>query len=339
MLRPDKPARRGLAFVVALLLCAALSLLHHQSVKARGSDPITGTVRDLGLVPAQGLMTAAGRWWHDTVTACFQGPALARRNRALAAQAHALLVQNKDLQSAQAENIRLRALLSFQQKSPVPLLAAEVVAIDPSAQTDTLILARGAADGVRPRTPVLAANGALVGQVLDVSLRSCSVLLLTDSACSVGAQIVRRLPLAAAPEPPRSLKLPRPIITVAVKNGPVGICQGDRAGHMTLTYLPAQADVRVGDIATTSGLGGIYPKGIPLGTVEAVTADKARSEKTARLRPAADLNHLEQAFLRLKPAFAAHTDTANTYPSLPNADFVNPSPSAINPSPNAQAAP
>lgn len=340
MLRPDKPARRGLAFVLALLLCAALSLLHHQSVKARGSDPVTGTVRDLGLVPAQGLMTGAGRWWHDTVTACLQGPALARRNRALAAQAHALLVQNKDLQNAQAENKRLRALLRFQQKSPATLLAAEVVAIDPSAQTDTLILARGAADGVRPRTPVLAANGALVGQVLDVSPRSCSVLLLTDSACSVGAQIVRRIPLAAAPE------LPRPPKTIAVKNGPVGICQGDRAGRMTLTYLPAQADVRVGDIATTSGLGGIYPKGIPLGTVEAVTADKARSEKTARLRPAADLDHLEQAFLRLKPAPAAPADTANTYPPLANADFVNPSssavnpnPNAVNPSPRAQAAP
>lgn len=313
MLRPDKPARRAPAFMLALLVCVALSLLHHQSIKARGSDPVTGTVRDLGLVPAQGLMTGAGRWWHDTVTACFQGPALARRNRALSVQAHALLVQNKDLQSARAENIRLRALLGFQQKSPVPLLAAEVVAIDPNAQTDTLILARGSEDGVRPRTPALAPNGALVGQVLDVSPRSCSVLLLTDAACSVGAQIVRRLPPSAA------LGRLRPAATIAVKNGPVGICQGDRAGHMTLTYLPAQADVRVGDLVTTSGLGGIYPKGIPLGTVETVTADKARSAKTAGLRPAADLDHLEQAFLRLKPAPAAAVpgDPATASPLQP----------------------
>ncbi len=297
MLRPPNSARRGLAFGLALLLCVALSILHHQSIKARGTDPVTGTVRDLGLVPAQGLTTQIGRWWHDTVTACFQGPALARRNRALAAQLHALLVQNQEMTGAQAENIRLRALLGFQQKSPMPLLAAEVVAIDPSSQTDTLILSRGSADGVRPRAVALAPNGALVGPVLDVSPHSCSVLMLTDSACSVGAQIVRHAP--SLPLTPGVMAPPK---AVAVRNGPVGICQGDRAGSMVLTYLPAVADVRVGDLVTTSGLGGIYPKGIPLGRVETVTADKTRTVKTARLRPAVDLDHLEQAFLRIKPA-------------------------------------
>ncbi len=314
MLRPDKPARHGLAFALALFLCVALSVLHHQSLRVRGSDPVTGTVRDMGLVPAQGLATQMGRWWHDSVTACFQGPTLARRNRTLAAQLHALLVQNKDLQSAQAENVRLRALLGFQQKSPVPLLAAEVVAIDPSAQIDTLILARGSADGVRPRTPVLAPNGALVGQVLDVSPHSCAVLLLTDSACSVGAQVVRRL------APPAGLLPARPAKAVAARSGPVGICVGDRAGHMTLTYLPAQADVRVGDRVTTSGLGGVFPKGIPVGTVESVTADTSRSVKTARLRPAADLEHLEQAFLRIKPApvLVSPADPVGASPPLPN---------------------
>ncbi len=316
MLRPSNPARRGLAFVLALLLCAVLSVLHRQSIKARGSDPVTGAVRDLGLVPAQGLATHMGRWWHDTITACFQGPALARRNRALAAQVHALLVQNQNLSLAQAENARLRALLGFQRKSPMPLLAAEVVAIDPSAQADTLILARGTADGVRLRAVALAPNGALVGPVLDVSPHSCSVLMLTDSGCSVGAQVVRRA------APPAMLFSSRAAKTIVVRNGPVGICQGDRAGHMTLTYLPAVADVRAGDLVTTSGLGGIYPKGIPLGTIETVTADKTRTVKTARLRPAVDLEHLEQAFLRIKPApdTAVPADPASLSPPDPNAD-------------------
>jgi rod shape-determining protein MreC len=317
MLQPPNPARRGLAFILALLLCVALSVLHRQSIKARGSDTVTGTVRDLGLVPAQGLTTQLGHWWHDTITACFQGPVLARRNQDLAAQVHALLVQNQNLNLAQAENVRLRALLGFQQKSPLPLLAAEVVAIDPSAQTDTLILARGTADGVRPRAVALAPNGALVGPVLDVSSHSCSVLMLTDSACSVGAQVVRRA------APPVLLFSSRAAKTISVRNGPVGICQGDRAGHMTLTYLPAVADVRVGDLVTTSGLGGIYPKGIPIGTVEVVTADKARSVKTARLRPAVDLDHLEQAFLRIKPtpAIALPADPVSLSPPDPNANM------------------
>lgn len=343
MLRQDKPARRGLLFALALLLCVALSVLHRQSIRARGHDPVTGTVRDLGLVPAQSVSVQAGRWWHDTVTACFQSPALARRDRALVAQVHALVAQNQQLQSAQIENARLRALLGFQQKSPMPLLAAEVVAIDPSAQTDTLILARGSADGVRPRTVALAPNSALVGTVLDVSPHSCSVLLLTDAACSVGAQIVRRVPPPGLFGPLRAAK------TIPVKNGPVGICQGDRAGHMTLTYLPAQADVRVGDLVTTSGLGGVYPKGITVGVVETVTADPARSEKTARLRPAADLDHLEQAFLRIKPAPSAPPPAASepAMPAGPTASEAG-SPAGptasepvapAGPNPGAQAAP
>ena len=126
---------------------------------------------------------------------------------------------------------------------------------------------------------MLSPDGALVGQVLDVSPRACSVLLLTDAGSSAGAEVVR---------PGTALK----------KNVPrIGICQGDRAGHLLLTFPRIDADVLPGDRVVTSGLGTVFPKGLPLGTVVAVSTDKTRSVKTAMLRPAADFDHLEQAFL------------------------------------------
>lgn len=324
MLKAERPARRGWTLGLALLLCGALGVLHRQSVRPGGPDPAIGVARDMALVPGQTMSVRVGRWWHDTVTASFQGPTLARRNRALQAQVHVLLAQNKDLVGAQIENGRLRRLLRFQKKSPVPLLAAEVLAIDPSPLADTLILGRGRADGVRPRTVVLAPNGALVGQVVDASAHSCSVLLLTDAGSSVGAQVVRRaaapvLPYApanAAPAlganaasgpavPSAEATNALPPKTLLPKGGPIGICQGAHGGLLALTYLPVDADVRAGDLVTTSGLGGVFPKGVTIGIVDSVVVDKTRSVKSARLRPAADLDHLEEAFLRLKPRLAA----------------------------------
>ena len=83
---------------------------------------------------------------------------------------------------------------------------------------------------------------------------------------------------------------------------------------MDLTYLPAEADVQAGDLVTTSGLGGVFPKGVSIGVVTSVIVDKSRSVKTARIQPSADLEHLEEAFLRVKrrlPALADDTPQAS----------------------------
>ena len=239
-------------------------------------------MRDAALVPTQTALFGLDRWWQGHVTALFRGPRLARDNARLQAEAEALRAQNTELLAAQAENDRLRLALGFQKRSPRPLLAAEVVALKPTPQTDTLILSRGARDGVRPQEVVLSPDGALVGQVLDVSPSACSVLLLTDAGSSAGAEVVRPAP------PPRNVP----------KNVPrIGICQGDRAGHLLLTFPRIDADVRPGDRVVTSGLGTVFPKGLPLGTVVSVSTDKTRAVKTATVRPAVDFDHLEQVFL------------------------------------------
>jgi rod shape-determining protein MreC len=278
MARPERGDRRTLTtFLLVLLLCGILSLVHRQAAqRGGGSDPITGFVRDAGLLPGQIGAARFGQWWHVNVGSAFAGPHLARENTALKSQVAALTLQNEQMQDLQSENHRLRELLRFQDKAPIPLLAAEVVALKPSPQIDTMILARGARDGVHAQSVVLGPSGALVGQVLETSPFSCSVLLLTDTASSVGVETFR-----------------------PGKAGPVGIVQGDRAGNLLLIDLPREADVRPGDRVATSGLGGVYPKGLPVGTVLSVAFDKATALKMARVRPAADFNHLDEAFLRL----------------------------------------
>ncbi|MBV9849348.1 MAG: rod shape-determining protein MreC [Armatimonadetes bacterium] len=279
MMHRARGRREWQGLAAALLLCAGLTALHRQRTHTGRADPVVGVVRDAALVPTQSLLFGVGQWWQGHVTALAQGPRLARENARLQAEAETLQAQNTALMAAQAENDRLRRLLGFERRSPRRLLAAEVIALKPTPQTDTLILGRGGRDGVRPQQIVLSPDGALVGQVLDVSPRACSVLLLTDTGSSAGAEIVR-------PGQPLKKGTPR-----------IGICQGDRAGHLLLTFPRIDADVRPGDRVVTSGLGTVFPKGLLLGVVVSVSSDRTRSVKTAALRPAVDFDHLEEAFL------------------------------------------
>jgi rod shape-determining protein MreC len=274
MVRMQRDNQRGVAILLALLLCGAVSAIHKQIEHKRGNDPVTGVVRDAALVPAQTAGVRVSRWWHSNVASLFAGPRLAHQNHTLETQVMALTAQNRDLLAAQAENDRLRQLLDFERKSSLPLLAAEVTALKPSNQQDTVILNRGTSDGVHVHSIVLAANGALIGQVLDVSAHSCTVLMLTDNNSSVGAEV-----------------------KTDQGSAPIGVCQGQGSGQLKLTYLRSDAPVAPGATVVSSGLGGTYPANVPVGTVTAVTVDRTRSLKSATIRPAADLDHLDEAFL------------------------------------------
>lgn len=353
MARAPRDNNRGIAVLLALLICGALNAIHRTNERSRGHDPVTGIVRDAALVPAQTATVRISRWFKTYVVSVFQGPRLARENQQLRAKVLSLSVANKQLADAQAENDRLRTLLDFQRKSPKPLLAAEVTALKPSPQTDTVVLNRGLSDGVHLHSIVVASNGALVGQVIDVSPHSSTALILTDLGSSVGAQVIPEAVPAPAPQSPAATSSPaQPAVKVgpdgkplnpadpnsakpgavpvngtattpAVPNTPaktaadaqavdpsvktdptkgtaqrpVGICRGKGSGQVFITYLRSDAEIKPGDSVSTSGLGGVFPAGIPVGTVQVVTTDNTRSMKWATIRPSADLDHLDEAFI------------------------------------------
>ncbi len=297
-MRPERDKRRGGVLLLALLACGLLTALHARAAQRGQADPVSHLVRDLSLVPAQTLVARMGRSWHLSIGSLLAGPKLARENAALNAHVLELSAQNNDLLTAQAENVRLRRLLGFEQTSLRPLLAVQVSALKPNPHFDTLTLNQGSARGVHLRSVVLSPSGALVGQVLDVSPQSCDVLLLTDADSSVGTLIHNHTP-----------------------HWPVGICQGAGSGRMQITYLRSDAVLHVGDAVTTSGLGGVFPAAIPLGQIESITVDKTRSLQTAVVRPAADFDHLEEAFviqpLPSRPAPPAPTFIPPAAPPLP----------------------
>lgn len=174
-----------------------------------------------------------------------------------------------------AENIRLRSLLKFKQGyTSYNMVGASVIERDYGGWTHTMVIDRGEDSGIKKYMPVIIPSG-LVGFVSEVYMNSARVQLLLDPRTTVGG-IVQR---------PAS----RVVSMVTGNSG--------NPGYLTFMSLPKESDVIKGDTIVTSGYGGVYPKGLIIGTVEKVDVDSEGGTQSAEIRPAADFAHMEEVFI------------------------------------------
>lgn len=174
-----------------------------------------------------------------------------------------------------AENIRLRKLLKFKQGyTSYNMVGASVIERDYGGWTHTMVIDRGEDSGIKKYMPVIIPSG-LVGFVSEVYMNSSRVQLLLDPRTTVGG-IVQR---------PAS----RVVSMVSGNSGNPGL--------LSFMSLPKESDVIKGDIIVTSGYGGVYPKGLVIGTVEQVDVDSEGGTQSAEIRPAADFAHMEEVFI------------------------------------------
>ena len=169
---------------------------------------------------------------------------------------------------------RLQALLRFRSQVAAPSLAAQVIARDPSLEFQTLTIDRGTSDGVRRDMAVIAPAG-VVGRIVKHGAHAALVQLLIDRDAAAGAIVERS------------------------RAG--GTVKGRGVDPlMRLEYMSNLADVKVGDTVVTSGLDGIYPKGVVIGRVESV--ERGGGVFTAvRVRPAVDFSELEEVLVVTVP--------------------------------------
>lgn len=182
-----------------------------------------------------------------------------------------------------AENIRLRALLGFEATYPqYQLLGARVIAREYGAWVHTVTIDRGSHDGVTKYMPVMVPAGA-VGFVADVFPDSARVQLILDPRTAVSG-IVQR---------PESR-----VSSIVTGNG-------NDAAHPEMINIVKEGDIVVGDTVVTSGYGGLYPKGLLIGTVTSIVPDPSGVVKRAVLTPAVDFNRMEEVFVILTPSEVA----------------------------------
>ena len=198
---------------------------------------------------------------------------LERDNNALQTDNRQLKATNQALRDVEHEVNRLRHALNYRERSVFKLVPAEIIARDASTWWHTVTINRGKEDKVEGDMPVVTDEG-LVGKTTTVSQNISIVLLVSDENCRVAASV----------EGSREQ----------------GIVSGERVtGGLTpllnLNFLSKQADLKPGQKAYTSGVGGVFPSGLLIGAVKSFRVRELDGQ--AQITPAVDLAHLEDVFV------------------------------------------
>ncbi len=177
-------------------------------------------------------------------------------------------------EDAQRQLQELEEALGVKESRPDDeFVVADVIAQDPSGLKRALAIDRGRKDGLDEGMVVLSKSGSLVGTIFRVYEDFAWLRLVTDPNSAVNAVVLSE--------------------GDGEGSGPRGIAAGDLRGSLSLEMLPAGASVAEGDLVTTSGLGGNYPRALLVGSVKSVQQKPQALFKTATVDPAADLSALD----------------------------------------------
>jgi rod shape-determining protein MreC len=192
-------------------------------------------------------------------------------NQRLARQLLILQQKAQRLAVLEAENVRLRELLNSSARLDARVFVAEIIGIDADPNRQEMVVNKGAPDQVFRGQAVLDANG-LIGQVVDVGPLASRILLITDATHAMSVQVNR--------------------------NGMRTLVAG--TGHpdrLRLLYVPDTADIIVGDLLVSTGLGRRYPAGYPVATVTAVERIPGQAFLQVEARPTAHLDRVSHVLL------------------------------------------
>ena len=224
------------------------------------------------VAPIQNVVTRTIRFSGDSWRQYFYLVSVAHENERLRGNLSQATERIHRCQETELANERLRDLLNFKQSQPRLVLAAEVIGRDPSPWFKSVTIDKGAVDGLRKGLPVVVPEG-IVGQVTEVAPRYAKVLLMIDRNNAVDALVQR--------------------------NRARGIIKGEPTGSCRFEYVLRKHDIKPGDVVISSGLDGVYPKGLRVG--EVVSADQPASGifQNVRVRPFVDFERMEEILVLL----------------------------------------
>jgi rod shape-determining protein MreC len=248
----------------ALYILAPLLLLHLTLISLQVEDP-QGTLLFRRAVltlstPAFRVVSGVNSAVRETWTGWVWLRGAREENRTLHESVRQLKLREHMLEEARLENERLRRLLGYRERLAHPSIAARVVGRSPDYLSNVAFVDRGASDGVQADSPVVTEAG-VIGRVILVFPESSQVQLITNPDAAVGATVTRTQSL--------------------------GVVKGTGNPILELHYVGATEQIEVGDTLVTSGLDGVFPSGIPVGTV--VSSRRGKSVfREIEIQPSAD---------------------------------------------------
>lgn len=263
--------KRHRIIVLAVVLLVSTLLLYSYNLRHKGTTTLFERTVLTVSTPLQSsvdvFVDEIARLWTNylwLVNARQENTHLKEENRNLQGELAAL-------SEIRLENDRLRRLLDFVNEIEHPELPARVIAEDASRWARTVVIDKGTDMGVHEGLPVVVAEG-VVGRVIKAAPNSARVLLITDASSAV-ASLVQRTRTR-------------------------GVARG--AGDlMTLDYASREDNLEEGDLLVTSGMGGVFPKGLVVGRVVAAEQGKFGLFQDVEVAPSADFSRLEEVLVLL----------------------------------------
>jgi len=197
---------------------------------------------------------------------------LRNENRRLKREMDALTMENHRFLESLTTNKRLQKLLQFKETINYPVLAVQVIGRDPTGWFKSVIIDKGKRSGLKVNMAVVNASG-VVGRLVSVSQHYAKVLLIIDQNSAVDGMIQR--------------------------SREKGIVKGLTEKICKLDYVVKTGDVAVGDTVITSGMGRVFPKGLPAGEVMEVKSRPGELFKDIKIRPMVDFSKLEELLVIL----------------------------------------
>lgn len=256
-----------LRMILALVLSLALIVTDHHFNHL-------GTLRSALLVlvyPLHVLANVPARLARQAESQLASEEQLRQLNTALHRENLTLKARLQQFEALEAENMRLRDLLGSSFNVGDRVLIAEILALDLAPYRQQVMINKGARSGVFVGQPVLDAR-AVMGQVIQTHAFAATVLLITDSEHSLPVEINRN-----------------GLRTIAAGTG--------LSQELQLLYIPKNADVKVGDLVVTSGLGERFPPGYPVARIKTVRHDPDNPFITVLAEPTARLDRSREVLL------------------------------------------
>ena len=255
----------------AAVIAVALACMSYFSNTSSPLSNLAGTLAS----PFRAAYSAVTGWISDKQAYFADVTALEEENAELKQQIAQMEAEVRQAENDRAENDRLREALNLKTERQDITGDLELATVTEHAVTNwtsSLTLNKGTAHGVEVNDCVITETGALVGLVGDVGYNWCTVLTLVDTDTSLGARVFRTKDLGVA-------------------HGDFSLMEENR---LRLDYLPADCDLLGGDLVVTSGLGGFFPAGLVIGSVEELHMDDSGASSYAILAPAVDFSSLQQ---------------------------------------------
>jgi rod shape-determining protein MreC len=270
---------RGTSVQTLFLVSLCITLMFvdqrfsHLEVVRSNISVVLSPLRYLVSLPA-----LTGNWVGDWLTSHTE---LLQENSTLKAEGRILNARLQKMQVLQAENTRLRNMLGSSRKLADQVLVAELLSVDQNPYRQLIEINKGAIEGVAIGHAVIDDFG-VMGQVIHVNRYTATTILISDPEHAIPVQFTR--------SGTRS---------VAFGNG--------SADQLELRYLPATADIMVGDQLVTSGLGGRFPADYPVATVTAINDDLTRGFVSVLAKPLARLDSSREVLV-IKPNISPSTE-------------------------------